>query len=69
MLHLKAIIYLKLNVEIYPNDFWVYDALADAYMKNKQYQLALNIYQRSIELNPDNTTVKKKIDFIKKIEE
>ncbi len=63
----KAIIYLKLNVEIYPNDFRVYDALADLYMKNKQYQLALKNYERSIELNADNTSVKNQIDYLKKI--
>lgn len=63
----KAIIYLKLNVEIYPNDFRVYDALADLYMKNKQYQLALKNYQRSIELNADNTSVKNQIDYIKNL--
>lgn len=63
----NAILYLKLNVEIYPNDFRVFDALASVYMKNQQYQLALTTYQRSVELNPDNTSAKKQIDYLKQI--
>jgi tetratricopeptide (TPR) repeat protein len=63
----RAILLLRLNVEIY-SDYWKsYDALGEAYTKNKQYQLALNNYLRSVELNPDNTSGKKQIDYLKKL--
>jgi len=48
----KAILYLKLGVEIYPNDWRTYSALANGYLKNKDYQPAINSYERSVELNP-----------------
>lgn len=62
-----AILYLRLNVEIYPDDWRVHNTLANVYLKNKDYQLAINSYQRSVELNPDNTSAKKQIDYLKQI--
>jgi len=62
-----AILYLRLNVEIYPDDWRVHNTLANMYFKNKDYQQAISSYQRSVELNPDNTSAKKQIDYLKKL--
>ena len=50
-----AIVIFKLNVEINPNSFNVYDSLGEAYMNNGDTDLAIWNYERSLELNPDNT--------------
>jgi tetratricopeptide (TPR) repeat protein len=44
-----------LNVEDYPQSFNVYDSLGEAYMVNKEEELAIKNYQKSLELNPNNT--------------
>ena len=49
-----AIKIFKLNVEIYPESFNVYDSLGEAYIENGDKELAIENYKRSIELNPDN---------------
>ena len=51
----EAIELFKLNVLAYPNSSNVYDSLAEAYMKNGENELAIKNYQKSLELNPDNT--------------
>lgn len=50
-----AIAMLKLNVETYPDSFNAYDSLAEAYMLNGDTELAIENYQKSLALNPDNT--------------
>jgi len=50
----EAIAYFKLNVELYPKSFNVYDSLAEAYMANGDKELAIANYRRSLELNPGN---------------
>lgn len=50
-----AIAVFKLNVEDYPQSFNVYDSLGEAYMVNNEKQLAIKNYQKSLELNPNNT--------------
>ncbi|MFH0735268.1 MAG: tetratricopeptide repeat protein [bacterium] len=63
----RAILLLSLNVEIIPN-YWIgYYNLAEGYMKTKQYQLALDNYLRSVELNPNDTLSIKQIEYIKKL--
>lgn len=51
-----AIAVFKLNVEDYPKSFNVYDSLGEAYMVNHEKELAIKNYQKSLELNPNNTT-------------
>lgn len=62
----EAIEIFKLNVELYPESFNVYDSLGEAYMNNGEKELAIKNYQRSIELNPQNTAG---IEMLKKLKE
>ena len=57
----------KVNTILYPNSFNVYDSLAEAYYTDKQYDLALLNYKKSLELNPENTNAEKMITKIKNI--
>lgn len=61
-----AIAVFKLNVEDYPQSSNVYDSLGEAYMVNDDKELAIKNYQRSIELNPDNTNG---VEALKKLQE
>ena len=58
---------LKLNVEVYPKYYKAYDDIGDAYLKSKQYQISLENYNHSIELYPDNSATKRKIEKVKKL--
>ena len=61
----EAIEIFKLNVEAYPKGFNTYDSLAEAYMNNKENELAIQNYKKSIELNPEN---KSAVDALKRLE-
>ena len=61
-----AIKLFKLNVELYPESYNVYDSLGEAYMKKGDKELAIKNYEKSIELNPDNTNGK---DMLKRLKE
>jgi tetratricopeptide (TPR) repeat protein len=61
-----AITFLKLNVEMYPDSFNVYDSLAEAYMLNGDRKLAVENYRRSLEINPDNTNA---TEMLQKLEQ
>lgn len=50
----EAIEIFKLNVAEYPKSWNVYDSLGEAYMKNGDKELAIQNYEKSLELNPDN---------------
>jgi serine-type D-Ala-D-Ala carboxypeptidase/endopeptidase len=49
-----ALALLKMNVEMYPNSFNVYDSYGEALLKNGQQDLAIENYKKSVELNPRN---------------
>ena len=49
-----AIAIFKLNVKLHPESWNVYDSLGEAYAKNGQRSLAIENYQKSIQLKPDN---------------
>jgi CubicO group peptidase (beta-lactamase class C family) len=57
----EAIGVFKLNVDAYPESYNVYDSLGEAYMTGEDYDLAIQNYQRSLELNPDNVNAEQKI--------
>ncbi len=61
-----AIEIFKLNVAAYPNSSSLYDSLGEAYMKNGDKKLAIKHYQKSVELNPQNTNG---IEMLKKLRE
>lgn len=49
-----AIKVFKLNVELFPESFNVYDSLGEAHYLNGDVDAAIVNYQRSLELNPNN---------------
>jgi len=61
---IQAIGVFKLNVEAYPTSANAYDSLAEAYMRNGETQLAIENYQKSVDLNPQNTGA---IEMLKKL--
>jgi predicted alpha/beta superfamily hydrolase/Tfp pilus assembly protein PilF len=64
--HMKeAIKIFKLNVEMFPNSANVYDSLAEAYMKNGDIENAIMNYEKSLELNPENSNAR---EMLKKLE-
>jgi len=50
----EAIAVFKLNVELYPQSWNVYDSLGEAYMVNGEKELAISNYKKSLALNPGN---------------
>lgn len=44
----------KLNVKLYPNAWNTYDSLGEAYAAAGNKELAIENYQKSLELNPEN---------------
>ncbi len=51
----EAIVIFKLNVELYPDAWNVYDSLGEAYMTNGDKERAIANYKKSLELNPKNS--------------
>jgi len=58
----EAVAVFKLNVEAYPESFNVYDSLGEAYMKKGDKELAVQNYNKSLELNPDNENGKQMLE-------
>ena len=50
-----AVTVFALNVKEYPNSFNPYDSLGEAYMRHGDVERAIENYERSVELNPDNS--------------
>ena len=61
----EAIEVFKINVEDFPNSSNAYDSLGEAYMVHDDKQLAIKYYQKSLELNPNNTNA---VEAIKKLQ-
>jgi tetratricopeptide (TPR) repeat protein len=57
----EALGVFRLNIEAYPESFNVYDSYAEALMADQQYELAVQNYTRSVELNPENDNGRKKL--------
>lgn len=62
-----AILVFKFNVKVSPESWNAYDILADAYMRDKQKELALTNFEKSVELNADNLHGKQQIEQLKKL--
>ena len=60
----QAIDVFKLNVEINPDSGNAYDSLAEAYMKNGESDLAVQNYEKSLELDPKNENAKEKLQSL-----
>ncbi|MBL7128273.1 MAG: FKBP-type peptidyl-prolyl cis-trans isomerase [Ignavibacteria bacterium] len=61
----EAIEIFKLNVESYPESFNVYDSLGEAYMINGDNELAIENYEKSLEINPNNENGLKMLEKLK----
>jgi CubicO group peptidase (beta-lactamase class C family) len=55
---------LQFNVQEYPKRWRAYDSLGEAYMNAGQKDLAIQNYEKSLELNPKNTNG---VDMLKKL--
>lgn len=62
----EAIAVFKLNVEMYPDSWNVYDSLGEGYMIKGDSAQAIKYYQKSLELNPENTNG---IEMLKRLKE
>jgi CubicO group peptidase (beta-lactamase class C family) len=60
-----AIEIFKLNVEMFPQSFNPYDSLGEAYLNAGNKELAIENYEKSIFLNPDNANGKTMLEKIK----
>jgi 3-oxoadipate enol-lactonase len=60
----EAIELFKLNVLAYPESANTYDSLGEAYMKNGDRELAIQNYNKSLELNPNNTNA---VEMLKRL--
>ncbi len=56
----------KLNTMLFPNSFNVWDSLGECSYNMKKFNLSLQFYEKSIELNPDNENGKQMIERIKR---
>ena len=62
-----AIEVFKLNVLAYPASFNTYDSLGEAYLMAEDWDLAIQNYERSIQLNPLNDNGRKMLEKIEKL--
>jgi glyoxylase-like metal-dependent hydrolase (beta-lactamase superfamily II) len=62
----EALAILKMNVELFPGSWNVYDSLAEAYAVKGERELAIRNYERSLELNPNNQNAKDQLKNLKK---
>ncbi|WP_374445295.1 serine hydrolase [Epilithonimonas sp.] len=58
----QAIETFKTNTNLFPDSWNAYDSYAEALLKDGQKDEAIKIYQKSIELNPDNKNGKKVLE-------
>jgi CubicO group peptidase (beta-lactamase class C family) len=56
---------LKLNTEIFPEAYNTWDSLGEAYMKLGKDEKAISSYEKSLELNPENTNAEEMIARIR----
>ncbi len=57
----EAVSLLKFEVQIYPDTSSGHAALAEAYMKSGQKQLAIENYRKALDINPDNENAKQNL--------
>lgn len=64
-----AIELFKLNTIAYPDSWNVFDSLGEAYMLDGRKELAIKNYEKSLELNPQNTNAREKLRSLKKLKQ
>ncbi len=62
----EAIELFKMNVRLYPNSWNVYDSLGEAYAVAGEIKLAIENYEMSLKLKPDNEIGKMALEKLKK---
>ena len=62
----EAIALFKMNVELFPESWNVYDSLAEAYAVKGEKELAIRYYEKSLQLNPNNDNGKARLEALKK---
>ena len=65
----KAVTLFTTNVSNYPESWNVYDSLAEAYMVQGETSLAIENYETSLKLNPDNQNATERLETLKNPEE
>ncbi|AFD07492.1 thioredoxin family protein [Solitalea canadensis] len=60
----KSITTLKINTALYPQVSPLFETLADVYLKNKETDRAIKVYQQALNLTPDNTRLKDKLNAL-----
>jgi tetratricopeptide (TPR) repeat protein len=61
----EAIKVFQLNVDAYPESSNVYDSLGEAYMLNGEKAPAIENYEKSLKLNPNNTNAVEKLKLLR----
>lgn len=61
----KAIELFKLNVMNYPTSYNAHDSLGDAYAAKDEKALAIESYEKSLELNPDNQNARERLQELR----
>jgi tetratricopeptide (TPR) repeat protein len=61
----EAIRVFQLNVEAYPESANVYDSLGEGYMVDGDKALAIENYEKSLKLNPNNTNAVEKLKLLR----
>jgi tetratricopeptide (TPR) repeat protein len=62
-----AISVFRISVKMSPDSWTTYSTLADAYLKNKQEDLALINYEKSLEFNPDYLEGRSHIEQLRRV--
>ena len=57
----EAIEIFKMNVELFPESWDAYDSLGEAYMKAGNKELAIENYEKSLQMNPQNANASEQI--------
>ncbi|WP_417785265.1 serine hydrolase [Tenacibaculum sp.] len=63
----KAIDLLTLEVLYFPKSYDAYDSLGEAYMNDGQKKKAIENYQKSLDLNPENTNAVEKLKKLRSV--
>jgi len=61
----QAVVVFKLSVDMYPDAFNTYDSLGEGYMVAGNRELAIENYERSLELNPENTNAARMLEQLR----
>jgi C-terminal processing protease CtpA/Prc len=61
----SAIKIFQVNVRLFPNAYQVYDSLAEAYLEANNKALAEVYFNKSLQLNPDNSKAKEMMEKLK----